>query len=119
MAKKGRRAGLFIGGVLFGLIRGIFFKNKYWGVYVNFELMWNNIRMCESEVFNTVRGIAYTYVVYNDYILINDDKKRRINKDSIRRAILIENPTPSKINRENIWGPSYVYGIITDRRILS
>lgn len=26
---KGRRAGLFIGGVLFGLIRGIFFKNKY------------------------------------------------------------------------------------------
>ena len=30
MAKKtGRRAGLFIGGVLFGLIRGIFFKNKY------------------------------------------------------------------------------------------
>ena len=30
MAKKpGRRVGLFIGGVLFGLIRGIFFKNKY------------------------------------------------------------------------------------------
>ena len=33
MAKKntktGRRAGLFIGGVMFGLIRGIFFKNKY------------------------------------------------------------------------------------------
>ena len=27
--KKGRRAGLFIGGVLFGLVRGIFFKNKY------------------------------------------------------------------------------------------
>lgn len=29
MKRKGRRAGLFIGGVLFGLIRGIFFKNKY------------------------------------------------------------------------------------------
>ena len=30
MTKKlGIRAGLFIGGVLFGLIRGIFFKNKY------------------------------------------------------------------------------------------
>lgn len=30
MTKKlGRRAGLFIGVVLFGLIRGIFFKNKY------------------------------------------------------------------------------------------
>ena len=33
MAKRkstaGRRAGLFIGGVMFGLVRGIFFKNKY------------------------------------------------------------------------------------------
>ena len=30
MAKKpGRRLGLFLGGVMFGLMRGIFFKNKY------------------------------------------------------------------------------------------
>lgn len=29
MKRKSRRVGLFIGGVLFGLIRGIFFKNKY------------------------------------------------------------------------------------------
>ena len=28
-SKRGRRAGLFIGGVMFGLIRGVFFKNKY------------------------------------------------------------------------------------------
>ncbi len=28
-ASKGKRIGLFLGGVEFGLIRGIFFKNKY------------------------------------------------------------------------------------------
>ena len=28
-SKTSRRAGMFIGGVMFGLIRGIFFKNKY------------------------------------------------------------------------------------------
>ena len=28
-SKAGRRVGLFIGGVMVGLIRGIFFKNKY------------------------------------------------------------------------------------------
>ncbi len=27
--RPGRRAGLFIGGFLYGLINGIFFKNKY------------------------------------------------------------------------------------------
>lgn len=29
MSKRGRGTGLFIGGFLYGLIRGIFFKNKY------------------------------------------------------------------------------------------
>jgi hypothetical protein len=28
-SKPGRKAGLFIGGLFFGLVRGIFFKNKY------------------------------------------------------------------------------------------
>ena len=28
-SKPGRRIGVFIGGVMFGLVRGIFFKNKY------------------------------------------------------------------------------------------
>ena len=28
-SKAGRRVGLFIGGMMFGLVRGIFFKNKY------------------------------------------------------------------------------------------
>ena len=28
-SKPGRKLGLFIGGVMFGLVRGIFFKNKY------------------------------------------------------------------------------------------
>jgi hypothetical protein len=28
-SKPGRPAGLFIGGEIFGFIRGIFFKNKY------------------------------------------------------------------------------------------
>ena len=27
--KRGNKAGAFIGGVLFGLVRGIFFKNNY------------------------------------------------------------------------------------------
>ena len=28
-SKTGRRAGVFIGGFIFGLVRGIFFNNKY------------------------------------------------------------------------------------------
>lgn len=84
---------------------------------MNIETIWKYIQLCEGRLFKTVRGIEYTYTVYDNYLLINNDKKRRITKDSLKIAITIDNPTPSKIQRENIWGPSYVYGIITDKQI--
>lgn len=86
---------------------------------MNIETIWKNIKSCEGQIFKTTRGVEYDYVVYSDYILINDDEKRRITKDTLKAAITIDNPTPSKIKSENIWGPSYVYGIITDERIYS
>ena len=84
---------------------------------MNIETIWKHIRFCEGQVFKTFRGVEYTYLVYDNYLLINDDKRRKITKDSLITALIITNPTPSKIQRENIWGPSYVYGIITDKRI--
>ena len=84
---------------------------------MNFETIWNNIKSHQGETFRTVRGIEYTYVVVEDYILINDDKKRRITKHSIKTATTINNPSPSRLKQKGIWGPSYVYGIISDKRI--
>ena len=84
---------------------------------MNIETIWNNIKSNEGEAFRTIRGVEYTYVVVEDYILINNDKKRRITKDSIKTAITINNPSSSKIQKQGIWGPSYVWGIITDKRI--
>ena len=128
MAKRkstaGRRAGLFIGGVMFGLVRGIFFKNKYWGVVMSFlkvnqiDKVWANICKYEGETFFTVRKIEYTYVVNGNCIFINNDSRRKITRDAIKKALYIEDPKPSKIQKENIWGPSYVCGIITDSRIV-
>ena len=80
--------------------------------------VWKKICKHEGEIFLTVRKIKYTYTVKDNYILINNDTRRKITKDAIERALTLENPTPSKILRENIWGPSYVYGIITDSRII-
>jgi hypothetical protein len=84
---------------------------------MNIETIWKHIQSFEGQVFKTVRGVEYTYLVYDNYLLINDDKRRKITKDSLITALTITNPTPSKIQRKNIWGPSYVYGIITDKRI--
>lgn len=83
----------------------------------NITSVWANIIKYEGEVFVTISGINYTYSVYGDYILVNNDKRRKITKEMFEKALLINNPSPSKIQEEDIWGPSYVYGIITDKRI--
>ena len=82
------------------------------------DKVWANICKCEGETFYTVKNIGYTYVVKDNCILINNDLRRKIRKDAIEKALRLENPKPSKIQKENIWGPSYVYGIISDSRIL-
>ena len=84
---------------------------------MNIETVWRNIQICEGQVFKTVRGVEYKYKIYDGYLLINNDKRRKITKDSFAIALRVDAPTPLKIQQENIWGPSYVYGIIADERI--
>ena len=77
------------------------------------EYIWAKICEHEGEGFYTIRNIMYKYVV-----LINNDKRRRVYKDKIKDALSIVNPTPAKLQEAGIWGNSYVYGIITDSRMV-
>ena len=83
------------------------------------DRVWENICRREGEIFYTAtKRVPYDYVIRGEHLYINNDPKRKISKDSFEKALLIENPTPSKLQQEGIWGPSYVYGIITDNRIV-
>ena len=81
------------------------------------DKVWANICKHEGDKFYTVRNKEYVYVVKDNYILINNDSRRKITKASLSKALEIQNPTCSKIGNAGIWGPSYIYGIITDIRI--
>ncbi len=82
----------------------------------NIEKVWANICRHQGETFYTVkRKIPYTYTIKDDYIVINNNIKRgRITKERLETALAIENPNPTKISG---WAPSYICGIITDKRI--
>ena len=82
---------------------------------VNIECVWDNICKHEGEVFFTITNIEYKYAVKDNYIIINNDNRRKISKLYFEKALKINNPTPSKIN---LRGQSYIYGIITDNRIV-
>jgi len=81
------------------------------------DKVWANICKHEGNVFHTVKSKEYTYVVKDNYILINNDSRRKITRTNLAKALKIQNPTCYKIGNAGIWGPSYVYGIITDSRI--
>lgn len=84
---------------------------------MNIEVVWNKIKQYEGEEFYTIRGKSYKYIVYDDFLMIENIKGSRITKSYIEKAFRIENPTPKKIELEGCWGPSYIYGIVTDERI--
>ena len=81
----------------------------------NIDCVWESILKYEGEAFYTVTNIEYKYVLRDNYILINNDSRRRITKAALSKALEIDSPTPSKINMRC---QSYIWGIITDNRII-
>ena len=80
----------------------------------NIDKVWANICKHEGDVFHTVTNEGYTYVVKDNYILINNDSRRKITKTNLSKAFEMNVSKPTEIN---LWGQSYIYGIITDSRI--
>ena len=82
------------------------------------ERVWANLSKHEGETFFTVaKQLPYTYVIKDNYIVVikEDIIIRRISKESLEKALSIENPNTRKIGG---WSSSYIYGIVTDSRIL-
>ena len=82
----------------------------------NIDKVWANICKHEGDVFHTVTNIEYTYIVKDNYILINNDSRRKITKTNLSKALEMNVSKPTEIN---LWGQAYIYGIITDSRIKS
>ena len=84
---------------------------------MNIETVWNTIKGHAGETFYKRRGGTYTYSIYNDVIIVDGIKAGRITKSTLEKALNIPNPTPKTIELAGCWAPSYIYGIITDKRI--
>ena len=79
------------------------------------DKVWANIFKYEGDVFYTKNHLQYTYIVKDNYVIINIPSKTKITKNYFEKALEVNNPTPTKIN---LRGQSYIYGIITDCRIV-
>ncbi|MDR3276265.1 MAG: hypothetical protein LBT11_03470 [Treponema sp.] len=83
--------------------------------------IWKKIIKYEGEVFYTITGLPFSYRIDNDSIIpIRNglEINRKIPKTDIEKTMAMWPISgPSEIS-STIQGPSYVYGILSDKRIL-
>lgn len=84
---------------------------------MNVELIWSRIKANSGEVFYTKTGRPYTYHVNNQTVVL-ENTNRNIPMSNFEKALAVANPSVVEFNRLNLQGSSYIYGIITDPRII-
>lgn len=86
---------------------------------MNTNELWNRIVSMEGETFLTVTGLPFTYKILNDNKLQpirNGSRKWIVTKEMLEKANAMLGGSKTDFNKA-IIAPSYIYGILTDRRI--
>jgi len=81
-----------------------------------FESIWANIVGCAGQEFETVTRLPFTYRIVGNAV-VTSRTGQRLTRRMFERAAQIENLSgPGQISG-SIRGSSYIYAILSDRRI--
>jgi hypothetical protein len=83
------------------------------------ESIWNDILKHEGEIFQTARGIRFTYKVLNDHEIqpyVGDKSRWKLSKEVFNKALEFPKFSGTEFSKK-IIGSSYVAGILNDKRI--
>lgn len=81
------------------------------------ELVWRRIVAHAGETFQQIRGKAFKYAVTGGGATIEPSTTRwKIPKSHIIRALEFV-PLVNTVPLQSLMGPSYIYAVLTDRRI--
>lgn len=84
---------------------------------IDFEQVWRNVETHAGEEFYTVKNISFTYTFKGNRISLNNTN-RDIPRSDFERAFAVNPEKPMVLNKMNVQGPSYLFAIITDDRII-
>ncbi|GAB2487527.1 hypothetical protein HNR10_006008 [Nocardiopsis aegyptia] len=80
-----------------------------------FESVWRSIEACSGQVFHTKRGIPFSYDVRHGQVHLANTNRILPRTDFARAHALMPLSGPGQL--QDLQGPSYIFGILTDRRI--
>jgi hypothetical protein len=81
----------------------------------NFEPIWQRIRGLRGETFYTKTGKPFSYDVSGDAVLLRNTN-RMLGRSQFAEAFA-RMPVTGPGQLQDLQGPSYVYAILTDRRV--
>lgn len=88
---------------------------------MDIERIWQNIKQHEGEIFETVSGLEFTYVLVDDHTIkpYRDGESRwDLSKNLFEKALKYRGNYSSKEFNNRIIGSSYVRGLLEDKRII-
>ena len=83
---------------------------------MDFKAIWARILQHEGEEFKTKKKLPFTYKIINGAVVPNRTNFPLAKVNFEKAAALMPLQGPGQIN-DLVYGPSYVYAILTDARI--
>ncbi|WP_017581291.1 hypothetical protein [Nocardiopsis valliformis] len=80
-----------------------------------FETVWRSIEAHAGQVFHTKRGIPFSYAVRYGQVHLDNTNRILPRTDFVKAHGLMPLSGPGEL--PGLQGPSYIFGILTDRRI--
>jgi hypothetical protein len=81
----------------------------------NVENIWNRIVSCAGEEFTQIKGKKFTYKIKGN-TLIPSTTDQNLPKSQFKKAQDLM-PLKNTSQIQHLRGPSYLYAILTDKRI--
>lgn len=82
----------------------------------NFNTVWKRISACAGQEFHTKRGLPFTYEVRGSAVVPDRTGFPISERDFDQAFDLMPLSGPGQINHL-VYGPCYVYAILTDPRV--
>jgi hypothetical protein len=90
---------------------------------ITIDNLWVNLQAHEGELFHTTTGLPFTYRMENESLVpIRDGTpiKQSLTRQNFEKALeLLPFNSPGEISDTPIRGPSYVYALLHDPRIMT
>lgn len=87
---------------------------------VDVQKAWDNVIKYEGEVFKTVSGREFTYVMVDENnSFVTDRGKIALTKRNFEKAYkMMPAMGPSVLNKNGIMGHAYIFALLNDLRIV-